>query len=121
MRFDECHGSKRSVYKRYRKANLVGDCDDLRKGGAFEHLFQVVKEAHGDIVEQIEEMYEIHDPEVAHDLLQQMIESMREMPTQKFRNYCAEEDLLEFTLDQADFVLLMISITAQKMSDELDR
>ena len=119
MKFDECHGTKFKVYQRYKQANLNSEtlysesCD-------FEHLFQVVKEAHGDIVGQIQEMYELHPAETARELLEQMIQSMREMPTKKFRNTCAEADLLEFTLDQADFVLLMVSITAQKMLDELD-
>ena len=114
MRFDECHGSKLKVFQLYKQANLGKGMSE------FAHLFQVVKEAHGDIVGQIREMYELHDPEVARELLEQMIQSMKDMPTKKFRNSCAEEDLLEFTLDQADFVLLMVSITAQKMRDELD-
>jgi hypothetical protein len=120
MKFDECHGSKRAVYKRYRQANLYTIFRDGSEICDFEHLFQVVEEAHGDIVEQILEMYELHPSETARGLLQQMIESMREMPTKKFRNSCAEEDLLEFTLDQAEFVLLMVSITAEKMLIELD-
>ena len=123
MKFDECHGNKARVRGLYEQ-HVLSTPDLIRYANDypdFEHLFNVVEEAHSDIVGQIEAMYELHPSETARDLLQQMIESMREMPTKKFRNACAEEDLLEFTLDQADFVLLMVSITAEKMLDELDR
>jgi len=113
LEFEACHGGHGDVKDLYEQL-VFNDYSD------FEHLFQVVKEAHGDVVGQIQEMYDLHDSEVARELLEQMIQSMKEMPTKEFRNSCAEEDLLEFTLEQADFVLLMVSITAEKMRDELD-